>query len=235
LDLARFISGVGATIGDQPGTNLPDLQAVLEAARSDLEQPSIEWPQARWIAAFPQRHRLLSDLPALLSRVVVRDTCGNCSGTPRGAVDAFIVSMAWGYGRAGYGVFRTQRVLSGAGADAGLALDRARHLVVEQGALAGYEHLAGPGRLLGLGPAFGTKFLFFQNEDALILDKLIADWFLAVEGSGLRPTTWSSDRYGHYLETMRDWAQEAGLSAVRLEEAAFTEIARARGSQWASD
>jgi hypothetical protein len=178
---------------------------------------------------------LLNELPTQLSREVVRDVCGNCSADIRGAIDAFIVSMAWGYGRAGYGVYRTQAVLSQGGANVGLALDRARRLVVERGPLAGYEQLAGPGRLEGLGPAFGTKFLFFLNDDALILDKLIADWFSAVEGSSLRPTTWSLKHYRHYLETMNGWAEDAGLPVVRIEEAAFTEIARVRGNQWAPE
>lgn len=218
-----------------PNEPLPDLQTVLEAARSDVEQPAIDWPQERWVAAFPQQRVLLNELPPQLSREVVRNACGNCSADVQGAIDAFVVSMAWGYADSGYGVWRTQQVLSQGGANAGVALDHARRLVVEQGPLAGYEQLAGTGRLNRLGPAFGTKFLFFQNDDALILDKLIADWFTAVEGSSLRPTTWSLKHYRHYLETMNRWAAAAGLSTIRIEEAAFTEIARARGSQWAPE
>lgn len=214
---------------------LPGLETVVEAARAGVGQPAIDWPQARWIAAFPQQRGLLNALPPQLSRDIVRNVCGSCSAGTQGAIDAFVVSMAWGYADSGYGVWRTQQVLSQGGANAGVALDQARRLVVEQGPLAGYEQLAGPGRLEGLGPAFGTKFLFFQNDDALILDKLIADWFTVVDGSNLRPTTWSSKHYRHYLETMNGWAEDAGLSVVRIEEAAFTEIGRARGNQWAPE
>lgn len=156
----------------------------------------------------------------------------DCADTPRGALDSFIVVMAWGYGMTGYGVHRTAEILADAGADAGPKLARARRIVVREGPLSGYEWLADRGRLHGLGPAFGTKYLFFHNEDALILDRWLADWYRAVTGVDLRPTVWNLASYSEYLDQVGEWSAAAGVDAVRFEETVFTLIAALNGGQW---
>lgn len=236
MDLARNFSRLSDLLSSVwSSQELPDLQQALDWAASDNQQRAIPWPQKRWITAFPRQRGLLSALPDLLTRSDVRAVCDQLPETPRGATDAFIVSMAWGYGQANYGIHRTQKVLDTAGAEAGRSLARAARLATEEGPEGAYEHLAGHGRLHGLGPAFGTKFLYFHNQDALILDQVIADWFMGVTGKNLRPTAWNLDSYTEYLAAMECWAAEAGLPADRLEEAAFSTMSDALGNQWARD
>jgi len=102
------------------------------------------------------------------------------------------------------------------------------------GALAGYEQLGGASRMHGLGPAFGTKFLFFQNREALILDDLLATrWFRGVTGVNLRPTVWNTNLYETYLTAMHDWAADANVEPASIEQAAFQLVSDGRGNQWA--
>jgi hypothetical protein len=85
----------------------------------------------------------------------------------------------------------------------------------------------------GLGPAFGTKFLFFQNREALILDDLLARWFRGVTGVNLRPTVWNTNLYETYLTAMHDWAADANVEPASIEQAAFQLVSDGRGNQWA--
>jgi hypothetical protein len=97
--------------------------------------------------------------------------------------------MAWGYGRVGYGPYRVHRVLETT-LDAGSILQSAAGELGSGGPVRAYVLLGehGAARLPGLGPAFGTKFLYFCSPSgaspALILDRLVADWLR--EHAGLR-------------------------------------------------
>ena len=77
--------------------------------------------------------------------------------------------------------------------------------------MAGYRELAGPSRLFNLGPAFGTKFLYFcqhpaQRPRALILDRNIANWLGGHAGMDVDPLPWSPKTYRAYLTQMHTWA-----------------------------
>jgi hypothetical protein len=87
---------------------------------------------------------------------------------------------------------------------------------------------------LGLGPAFGTKFLFYQNEQALILDRLSGRWFKSVTDISLRPTVWRHDKYAFYLKQMQEWAARDDLSPARVEQAAFQLMSERESNQWAA-
>lgn len=70
---------------------------------------------------------------------------------------------------------------------------RASRLLAADGPLGAYESLARDScaRLRGLGPAFGTKYLYFTQPEgaateALILDAFVARWL--VESRESRPT-----------------------------------------------
>jgi hypothetical protein len=192
----------------------------------------IGWPRQRWIRGFPTHQRLFETLPDRLTREFVIDVCAARPATFAGAVEAFLVSMAWGYGTTGYGVYRTSQLLAAAGAEAGPRLAAAREGVVRYGPLAGYERLANASRLPGLGPAFGTKYLFFHNQHALIHDQLMAEWFKHVTGIYTRPATWSVARYSQYPTQMCAWADEIRVAAHELERAAFQLVSTQRGNQW---
>jgi hypothetical protein len=204
----------------------------MEAAQSDLAQPAIPWPRDSWLTAFPDQQDFLQALPDELARSDVRDVCSGAAPTPDGAVSAFLATMAWGHGDTGYGIYRTRRILKEAAGSGPAKLARARQVVLDAGPLGGYEALANQERLRYLGPSFGTKFLFFQREDALILDDKIGRWFKSVDGRSLRWKEWLPQKYTEYLEQMDAWSGQAGVSPARFEETVFTLIAEGSGGQW---
>lgn len=213
--------------------SLPSIQEVLDEASQAASQPGIPWPRERWIESFPEHRQVFDSLPDRVSREDVRSACAASPTSPAGAVEAFLAAMAWGHGESGYGVYRTRQILDSAGADAGPRLAAARSAAEDRGALAGYEQLGGASRMHGLGPAFGTKFLFFQNREALILDDLLARWFRGVTGVNLRPTVWNTNLYETYLTAMHDWAADANVEPASIEQAAFQLVSDGRGNQWA--
>ena len=146
---------------------------------------------------------------------------------------------AWGYGRVGYGPFRVRRVLD-AVPNAGARLQAAAGTAVEGRPVDGYACLGDHGiaRLPYLGPAFGTKFLYFcsatSSQPALILDRLVARWLRENAGLPLNELRWSVSTYVRYLEIMFGWADELGLAADELEVCIFSTQAGGLGdSQWA--
>ncbi|MFF2832294.1 hypothetical protein ACFVSK_11080 [Cellulosimicrobium cellulans] len=154
-------------------------------------------------------------------------------------VSAFVVTMVWGYGDAGYGPFRTRRVLTqsddpeGAPLDdevvgrLSLALDVARR----DGAVEGYRYLNNHslGRIKHLGPAFFTKWLYAatargvhdQELAAPVLDDRVLRWIN--EKTDLRLRHWYTDDYAAYIDALKNWGRSATprRTAAGVEEAIF--------------
>jgi hypothetical protein len=147
--------------------------------------------------------------------------------------------MAWGYGRVGYGPFRVRRLLDPA-PDAGVLLQAAAIKVADGRPVAAYACLGdhGTARLPHLGPAFGTKFLYFCSppalRPALILDRLVARWLRENTDLALNELRWSVYTYRRYLETMFGWADELAVAADELEACIFSAQAGLVASQWAA-
>lgn len=77
--------------------------------------------------------------------------------------------------------------------DANQKLDEAGALAANGRPLDAYQALAGPCRTKGLGPAFGTKYLYFlstQIRPALILDRLVVAWLKVSLGIRFDPAQW---------------------------------------------
>jgi len=92
-------------------------------------------------------------------------------------------------------------------------------------------------RLPYLGPAFGTKFLYFCSStgrrSALILDRLVARWLRENVGLAFNEVRWSVSTYTRYLATMVGWADVLALAADQLEVCIFSAQARLGDTQWA--
>ena len=198
------------------------------------EQKAIPWPRDAWVQEFPDLRKVLQGLPDPLSRDDVTNLVRGLPETDDGAVAAFVACMAWGYGKTGYGRTRTLAVLNSS-RSVPTKLAEARRIASEGGlraAFDSYEFLAGDGRLHNLGPAFGTKYIFFHNHEGLILDRLTADWYHRASGVDLKPTVWSPKNYREYLAFMGGWAETLGITPQELEQIAFTQMSRERGNQW---
>jgi len=169
---------------------------------------------------------------------VIRGACRRAAESPAEARRAFLAVMAWGYGRVGYGPFRVRRLLDAA-PDAGAELQAAASALREAGPVAAYARLGNHGvaRLAGLGPAFGTKFLYFcsppGDQPALILDRLMSRWLRANAGLAVNEIRWSVPTYRRYLTSMYGWADELAVASDELEMCIFCEQAGLAGSQWA--
>lgn len=200
-------------------------------------QPGIVWLRGPWLAAFPKHAPLLRSLPSPLDRATVRAICEEAIVDEKSAERALLAVMVWGHGGNGNAQYRTQRVF-----EPSLPADRlwkAARTLAQAGPLAAYGRLSDDGdcRLYGLGPAFGTKYLYFcqpegQAQRALIHDSTVSDWLIAYAGLRLDPTRWSESTYREYLEWMHRWAADLGCRPDDAEMVVFRAMAEETGSQW---
>jgi hypothetical protein len=201
-----------------PGASLVSAQRTLEGLvtnwrdRGAPAQQGILWPRSDWLLAFPAHEELLRRLPRLLDRTCVREICADAAHDGAAAQRAFLAVMVWGYGKVAYGRHRVHEILTYTEWPDQLLVAVARTLAME-GALAAYRRLADGGdcRLKGLGPAFGTKYLYFcqpagAEPVALIHDSNVAKWFVRYAGLELPCDEWSELTYSLYLDQMRTWA-----------------------------
>jgi hypothetical protein len=195
-------------------------------------QKAAVWQRDRWLAAMPRQARVLEALPDRLDRLTVRQLVQEKPLTAHGMFEAMVIVYAWGWSMTSVGVTRAQTALGAGARPLGSALLAARDAVRTRGPLAGYAALAGPRRVAGLGPSFGSKFLYFVSPEgrrALMLDRLLAAWLDREAALSLNATRWSSTTYGTYLTTMQVWSSRLGIADHELEEILFTDEATRRG------
>lgn len=199
-------------------------------------QKGIEWHRRDWLADYPAHSDLFEEMPVLLDRAAVQAACADAGADGPAAERAFFAVMAWGFGNRGYGRHRVREILANTPAPRERLLGVARTLASE-GPLAAYRRLAGEGdcRLAGLGPAFGTKYLYFcqppmANPTALIHDENVSDWFTRHASLDLGCARWSDATYGGYLALMAEWAAKLDCRPDDLELRIFEETVQ---GQWA--
>lgn len=233
--------GQASSLTDTTRARVPDsVRHIVDAWRAAGMpcQEGIAWPRQRWIDQFSWHARTFAALPDRLTRPAVRHACLRAAASPADAERAFLAVMAWGYGRVGYGPFRVRRLFD-ATPDAGVQLQAAASKAADGRPIEAYTCLGDHGlpRLARLGPAFGTKFLYFCSppctRPALILDRLVARWLRNNTDLALNEARWSVTTYAHYLETMFGWADELAVAADELETCIFSMQAGLVASQWA--
>ena len=201
-------------------------------ARGRPAQAAADWQRDRWLAAIPRHTQMLEALPDRLDRSTVRRLVLEQPLTASGMFEAMVIVYAWGWSMTSVGVTRAQTALGAGTRPLGSALLAARDAVRNGDPLAGYAALAGPHRVAGLGPSFGSKFLYFVSPDgrrALMLDRILADWLDREAALWLNPTRWSIRTYTAYLTTMQLWSSRLGIPDHQLEEILFTDEATRRG------
>lgn len=194
-------------------------------------QPAVEWQRARWIERYPALTANFEDIPAHLNRQLVRARVVNSPATPAGMFDAMVTTYAWGWSTSPVGPARAGRVLTAGVAEVGPRLLAARERVLTDGPLAGYWSLARESRVPGLGPAFGTKFLYFCSADghrALILDELVGTWLTQRTAVKVRSSGYVRRRYERYLDALAEWGADLNVDAQQIEELIFSDEARRR-------
>lgn len=164
------------------------------------------------------------------------------------AVQVFLLAMLWGYGPVGYGPFRTRRILDRPEAASEL-LEVARE-AEQHGGLAAFELVArrreqGVTFLKWLGPAFGTKYIYFltandpKHPPAPVMDSVVNRWFLTHSPEcPLITDYWHAPSYETYLASLDRWAEDLGREfqcSIRpddIEYLIFASGSRFEGNQW---
>jgi predicted house-cleaning noncanonical NTP pyrophosphatase (MazG superfamily) len=178
---------------------------------SDVEAHRVRWIPDQWESTFKGHEAAHADLKAHseaeggIARSFIHDHAG---GDP---VDLFLMVMAWGYGRTGYGPSRTSAILNQADAEEELRkiVDHTR----TRGAAAGWSALLDTHHISGFGMSFGTKLLYFagyrsgHSPRPLILDELVrASLQKIARGTVPARGLVSRDSYLAYLKLAEKWA-----------------------------
>jgi predicted house-cleaning noncanonical NTP pyrophosphatase (MazG superfamily) len=177
----------------------------------DVEAHRVRWIPDQWESTFKGHEAAHADLRAHseaeggIARSFIHDHTGS------DPVDLFLMVMAWGYGRTGYGPSRTRAILDQAGAKKkiGLIVSETR----THGAAAGWDALVDTHHIKGFGMSFGTKLLYFAGYGSehfprpLILDELVRASLQKVARGTVPPKgNVSTADYVGYLELAEKWA-----------------------------
>ncbi|MBN9794429.1 hypothetical protein DMP17_38480 [Pseudonocardia sp. TMWB2A] len=201
----------------------PELRTLIERRGPLSSQQPIRWNRRSWL-------RRLDDLPEItvlrddslgdeVSREQVTDVF-RAVGRTRTVTDAFVAAMVWGYGPVGYGPYRTRRVLT-ANQNAASRLHEVLSAAAVGDRKRAFDLARAPG-LKYLGPAFGTKFLYYASLTAgrdsavlPILDSVVAGWFQQNTTFQPRLDLWRWQDYEHYLHVLQTWSRE--LDGIRID------------------
>lgn len=132
--------------------------------------------------------------------------------------------MIWGYGLVGYGPYRTERILTlGSTVNDKKAIEQLVEIAgiaQSKGGVAAFDQVAtqrrdGTAYLKFLGPAFGTKFLYFLTKDSNVpttpvFDSVIHGWLQEhAPGAGsFSLLWWDTSSYKRYVDLLHSWVAE---------------------------
>ena len=173
----------------------------------------------RWQIKLPHYAQFIETLAPSLTRVLVKEIVSdqNLDIIPR-----FLTAMIWGYGEVGYGPYRVHRILSNPGI--ATKLQETFDLANRGEWLEAYKFLR-DFPIKGLGPAYGTKWLYFcsgSSQEIPIYDSLIAKWmelFAPEEFCGMSTSSeyWRPETYKAYVEYVIRCSRVLGLSEGEVE------------------
>ncbi|STY67940.1 Uncharacterised protein [Micrococcus luteus] len=224
------------------------------------EDAPIVWRKPSWekaLAHVTPVRELLGGWPAdlkgdPLTREKVTESAGKVTADDRAAqLTAFLAAMVWGYGRVGYGPSRVAKML----AEPRFLDDLAEltRVTLAEGGVAGYQRVRDArygeprdrGFLKHLGPAFGTKYIYFltkaqpvEGQVAPVLDSVVRMWFrknVDDEATNVEiGAGWGyAERYATYVKTMQAWAEKLGIAADDVERLIFASRQAEVGGGWA--
>jgi hypothetical protein len=200
-------------------------------------QSATTWGKSRWEVEFG-RYGDFRTVPARVGRIELRSACSQAWRDPEAALFAMLLVLAWGNRGRGRGYLNARRLIASA-KQSGRKLQEAVLSLRTRGALAGYTAFAAASKEIGgVGPPYATKLLHFsqavdhQGFAALILDRLVSNWFARRCGTEIRSQTWSAPEYGRYLQMMHSWAATLKHRPEDLELVIFRDESRHQGNRW---
>lgn len=181
-------------------------------------QIASQWNTDAWVGRLSDHEAFLRGLDTnRLNRDQVVDVAPDIENEET-AVHVFLLAMLWGYGTVGYGPYRTHRILSRP--EAKTALYEVAQAAQQYGGLSAFELIADRRKRSGsflkyLGPAFGTKYIYFvtaqadRKESTPVMDAVVQRWFREhVEDCPLTVVWWHTESYRKYLRCLDTWAGE---------------------------
>ncbi|MEU8166945.1 hypothetical protein [Micromonospora sp. NPDC049004] len=193
-------------------------------AKGRRPQGGIRWNRSTWLASLMEHQNLLGELPDRLDRDHVAERGRRAGDGEDKAVQAFVTAMVWGYGRVGYGAFRTARVLR-ENDEAPRILREVALKTRRDGGAEAFEWLKRH-RLRYLGVSFATKYLFFCSDaeaaPALVLDRRVQRWLWQHADCDVS-LDWNVEDYRRYLCLVSTWARELKLRPDEVEYLMFAD------------
>ncbi|MGY1608737.1 8-oxoguanine DNA glycosylase OGG fold protein [Geodermatophilus sp. SYSU D00700] len=191
---------------------------------------------AAWQAALPPEWLPLAFRAQDSRKVVVRRrdvfALAEHAHTPVGAMHTYVAAAAWG-SRPGREVSRRLAAFGDVGAVA-VKLAAVTNILATGGAVAGFTALRGEHRIAHVGPAFGTKFLYFAGYrrvpselQPLILDKNTGVAVQRLTGAPCPYLDVSTADYTSYLRRLHRWAEDWGGCEPDVVERAVFDVGRA--------
>ena len=204
--------------------------------RGKPKQNPIDWNFERWGAIFPEHLEFLRDLQlhnlGYLGRDLVRDTVERYSSEGR-YIEGFLAVMIWGYGDDARGPWRTKRILDQPIARE--AISKSYQSLMEGKLIDAYRTLIEEGPDF-LGPAFGTKYLYFAAKRSMhpkpvILDSLVSIGLKTWGNFDINPTTALAQQYLNFLLHIQEASEMLTVTPEELELVLFSETAKLKGNQ----
>ncbi|TQL58951.1 hypothetical protein FB474_0294 [Oryzihumus leptocrescens] len=151
------------------------------------------------------------------------------AGDPVGAIHTLVATSIWGTSTSARGRARRLRVFHADLAAVGDSVAHAVNVMLQDGPVAAYRtlHDRGPS-VKHLGPAFGTKVLYFagynhttEHPRPLILDRYVALALNQLCGWSWPDAGWTADQYATYLDLAERWAAAWDTEADVIELVLF--------------
>ena len=180
---------------------------------ANVQSHRVKWTPERWTNAFVGHEGALAELKTHSEQAggIARSSIhAHAQADP---VDLFLMAMAWGFGKNGFGPHRTQKIMQSDCADEKIAaiVAATRH----DGAAAGWTALLTTHKIKHLNMAFGTKLLYFAGYNTehrprpLILDKRVrASLHELAPGTVPAKGLVRQADYLRYLDLAEEWASD---------------------------
>ncbi len=224
----------GEIATDEAKFRLESLHSAYSASEMDYLRQGTELKVEAWSKSYSYKRRK-DDVMDVLSK---NNAALSGLGTPRisrqqvfdvfaddgsSLVEGFVAVMAWGFKPDSYGPYRTSVMLSKPRKNH-IVLEVLESVAAESDPLSAYRGLANT--LEGLGPAFGTKFLYFTSDKenrAPILDAVVANWLkqyrvLDAKGKSISSVGWNLKAYEDYVLFCTEICELLGIADRGLVE-----------------
>lgn len=206
----------------------PAVVARISRQEPVLDQP-IRWTPGKWtgvplgvLGQYVEHAVGVSEPSSTPGDLLIRRRHVVCLAEPAAQ---FLASMIWGMGRNAYGPARVAAIAETAGGQLEDSLEGIGQ-AARRGAADAWDAFVATHRVVGLGPAFASKFAYFASvaSDPTVSGPLIVDlntswamWDLV----GLKRSVERRDGYLKYVALAQRWAAEVGCRPDDVELAVF--------------